>query len=353
MALFGGAVQSLSGSQIVGQYFTVVSFIPSTVLSSYLILLAKSGAWAGRVDFAHAITTLDAKDAVALGFGSFTLALVLFPMQYRMAQWLEGYWGRSLIALRLAAASTRRHRRRFTDLGNAARQYPYFIRGVDDAGEELDALAAKSRLKAIGEYISASEALRLATYYPERIDDVMPTRLGNVLRRHEKTAGAVYGLDAMAVVHRLMLVADSKHVAYVQDQRTSLDLAVRTVITALLATVATVAFMWSDGWWLLLALAPYSLAFAAYLGAVRSAYDYGLSFTTLVDLNRFALYEAMHLPKPDTYGEEIAQNKTLAIMLSGRGRDTKRPRSTFRYEHPASPPTSTPASGTSAGDPSA
>jgi hypothetical protein len=174
----------------------------------------------------------------------------------------------------------------------------------------------------------------------------MPTRLGNVLRRHEKTAGAVYGLDAMAVVHRLMLAADAKHVAYVQDQRTNLDLAVRTSITALLAATATIVFMWSDGWWLLLALAPYALAFAVYLGAVRSAYDYGLGFTTLIDLNRFALYEAMRLRRPDTYGAELEQNKALSALLSGSVQGVESPVRSFRYRHPAPPPPATPTSGT-------
>jgi hypothetical protein len=138
----------------------------------------------------------------------------------------------------------------------------------------------------------------------------------------------------MMVVHRLMLVADEKHTAYVRAQRANLDLAVRTSITALLATIATVVYMWSDGWWLLLALAPYSLAFAAYPGAVRAAYDYGLGFATLIDLNRFALYEALHLPIPRTYGAERKQNETLAKMLRMSVDPKTEPAQRFGYEHP-------------------
>jgi hypothetical protein len=243
MALFGDAVQSISGARVVGQYFTVVSFIPSTVLTSYVIILAKSGAWSGdRVDLSRAVGTLNARDAVFLGFGSLTVALALFPLQFRMIQWLEGYWGRSRPALYIAGAATARHRGRRDKILKAA---SLFDDHADVAGKQA---ASPHELRAL---ISSSEAMRLAAYYPQQITDVMPTRLGNVLRRHEITAGAVYGLDAMAVVPRILLVGDEKHTAYVRAQRTNLDLAVRTSVTALLATAATIVFMWSHGWWLL------------------------------------------------------------------------------------------------------
>ncbi|HTJ68650.1 MAG TPA: hypothetical protein VL551_14030 [Actinospica sp.] len=335
MAVFGDAVQSLSGSRIVGDYFTIMGFIPSTVLTSYAIVLVKSGAWSGKhVDFARAVSTLDARDAVVLGFGSMAIALALFPLQFRMIQWLEGYWGRSWVAMRLAGAATARHRVRYRALVHSAARYQaHFNNTSPDV--HLRRSVAKSASRAdLRALLDGAEAIRLATYYPESMVDIMPTRLGNVLRRHERTAGAVYGLDAMAVVHRLMLVADEKHTAYVRTQRANLDLAVRTSITALLATVVTIGFMWSDGWWLLLALAPYSLAFAAYLGAVRAAYDYGLSFATLIDLNRFALYEALHLPIPPTYGAERRQNETLAKMLRMSIDPRDEPAQWLAYKHP-------------------
>lgn len=338
MAVFGDAVQSLGGSQVVGQYFTVVSFIPSTVLTSYVIVLAKSGAWGGNhVNLAHAFTSLDAKDAVALGFGSLAVALALFPLQYRMIQWLEGYWGRSRPALRIAAAATARHRKRYLSLLNSAYQYEGYIDGLDPQGEDSNAVSESATPREIRPFIDSSEAIRLAAYYPEALAQVMPTRLGNVLRRHERTAGAVYGLDAMAVVPRLLLVSDEKHTTYVRAQRTNLDLAVRTSITAMIATITTIVFMWPHGWWLLLALVPYTLAFAAYLGAVRAAYDYGLAFATLLDLNRFTLYEKLHLQLPETYGAEREQNKTLMKLLRNSVMEYDEPDPDFQYEHPQSP----------------
>jgi hypothetical protein len=147
----------------------------------------------------------------------------------------------------------------------------------------------------------------------------------------------------MAVVPRLLLISDEKHTTYVRAQRTNLDLAVRTSVTALLATVATIVFMWPHGWWLLLSLAPYALAFAAYLGAVRAAYDYGLAFSTLIDLNRFTLYEKLHLKLPETYGAERAQNRTLMTLLRSFVDEDDEPDAGFRYEHPkptdSKPPT--------------
>ena len=62
--------------------------------------------------------------------------------------------------------------------------------------------------------------------YPDEPTHIMATRLGNVLRKYESTAGATYGLPLLEYATPLGLVAKPEHVAYVNDQRSVLDLSV-------------------------------------------------------------------------------------------------------------------------------
>jgi hypothetical protein len=87
--------------------------------------------------------------------------------------------------------------------------------------------------------------------------------LGNTLRRYEDRVGTQYGLDAITTAPHFSLVAPEAHVAYVRDTRQLLDTTVRLCFVSLLAAVLTVAALVTDGWWLLIALVSYGLAYLA------------------------------------------------------------------------------------------
>src|SRR5674536_368784 len=87
----------------------------------------------------------------------------------------------------------------------------------------------------------------------------MPTRLGNALRRHEDAVGRPYDLNAVGVMPHIALCAPPEHLAYLNDQRTLLDLSVRLCVVSLLAAAAGFVLLARDGLWLLLCLAPYLL----------------------------------------------------------------------------------------------
>jgi len=136
-----------------------------------------------------------------------------------------------------------------------------------------------------------------------------------MLRRYEILAGAPYELDAPTVLPSLALVAPPGHLDYLNDQRSALDLAVRTSITSAIACLATVVFLWHSGLWLLIALIPYGAAYAAYRGSVIAAQSYGVTMSAVIALNRFALYEQMHMPRPPTAARERAANEGLRALL--------------------------------------
>jgi hypothetical protein len=237
-----------------------------------------------------------------------------------MTQVLEGYWGDSDLSQRLMAARMARHWERRDQL-----------LGKEDAAVaalgELTVAGRRHSLAAVPHVALLQEAQRLQERYPQARSAIMPTRLGNVLRVFESQAGAQYGLPALRVAPHLALVAPARDLAYMEDQRQEMDLAIRLCWLSGLASLLTVAFLWRAGWWLLLAAIPYCAMYLFYRGAIIVAIEYGTAVATALDLNRFALYERMHLESPDDSTSERGRNSALVRLLSRKHEHVK-------YAHP-------------------
>lgn len=294
---------TITGTTHMGRYFTVVSALPSASFVSYGYLLVESGAWSGPVRFEEAVRNIDLKSGVLLALMSFAAAVTLHPLQFALIQLLEGYWGRSLIGRRLALLRVMHHRRVSARLEQES---------DDDFESRTEHPVAAA--------VRRQEASRLLQSYPEQPDDILPTRLGNVLRRYERHGGSQYGIDLVSTAPRLSMVAQERELQYVADQRTQLELAVRVAVLAMIAALFTVMVMWRHGAWLLLALAPYCISYLAYRGAVVAAHEYGTALAVMVELNRFALYERLHRQIPGSPAEEIGLNRSLMSL--------------FRYKRP-------------------
>lgn len=273
--------------QTIGRYFSVVSMVPSSLLVVYVYVLVRSGAWSHDPNW---VTAFDALVHIGVG-GAFVLialgvalGVVVHPVQFGLVQFLEGYWGTNPVARKLSEARVKHHRDRA------------------DALEDKDAE---------GDH----DAGRLLAQYPTDPALVMPTRLGNVLRKYETIAGRQYELSVLTILPHIALAARPEDLRYLDDQRVQLDLAVRMCFTAALALVASVAFLCRDEFWLFVAAIPAILAYTSYRGAVISAREYGVAMTTLIDLNRFSLYERLHMPMPSNIEEERRANrKTMQLM---------------------------------------
>ena len=333
-----------AGITAVGRYFVVVSLIPSTVFAAYLLILLRTGTWSSAgVDLDRAFRNVDLKALASLSVLSIALAIAMHPLQFALIQVLEGYWGVSRLGRRLASVGIMRHRRRaralLTRQLDDAMPPDDSIRAHDPTGEEPPARNPMADAATVARFWSSREAARLGGAYPHRFEDVMPTRLGNVLRRHEILAGYMYGLDSIVTVPRIMQVAAPRDVEYVQNQRMQMELAVRTCVLGLLAAVVTTALMWTEGWYLLLALVPYAVAFAAYRGAVVLANEYGTALAVLIELNRFALYERLRLPRPASLAAERRDTTRLIEVLRLDSEDVvnRHLRARLRYVHPPSP----------------
>jgi hypothetical protein len=294
------------------------------VFTTYFVVLSQP--WTGTPDWSAAIES--ATDVSFSGLAIAALltvvaALVLHPLQFALVQLLEGYWGTHPIATWAAAKKVHRHQTRKHALGFAAVKYRRRFAEVLD--HKIVVEPADLR-----DWWTFTETDRVRARYPELFEDVMPTRLGNILRRYEARAGAPYGLNALDVVPHVALLAPAGQVKYLQDQRTQLDLATRLcLVTTLLACFLFILLL-PAGFWLLLAIVPYLLAYVFYLGACTVAHHYGNAFEVMLDLNRFRLYEALHLPLPYSSYEEREQNSALTRAVNARSPD-----SYLRYKHPS------------------
>ena len=310
----------------IGRYFSLVSFIPSALLVAYVFVLLSSGVPYRPPDPAsvvHAVSHVSLADVVALIILSVGLGLVLHPLQFALVQFLEGYWGTGSVAQRARSARMWRHWQRLVALRKQSSDYEHQLKQLPDDENPRERIAIVSR---------STEADRLSSDQPEEPDLIMPTRLGNVLRYYESAAGAPYNLDAVQVMPYLARVASAEDMDYVNDQRSTLDLAVRLSLVSTIAFFFSLSLLWRYGLWLLIAVVPYALAFLSYRGAVVAADAYGQAFAVVIALNRFALYERMHLRLPTNMTEERNRNEVLGRILAFS--DNESP----HYQHPRAGP---------------
>ncbi len=363
---FSAAISGVGSA--VGRYFSVVSFIPSLFLTGFAFALIESGAWSGSgsLDWARAGSAFThIGDLALLTLLSIAIGVAVHPIQFALVQFFEGYWGTGWWAQRARTVRIIHHLERYKSfqtglareankaLGKADGAVAQAAQAAKDASEAASPEEARKAAEA-GEqarlpaevrvrYLSiADESRRLAGGYPDvnhvgmnvEYDDIMPTRLGNALRRYERQAGSQYGLDAVSVIHQISFVAPAGRLAYVGDQRQLLDLSVRMSATSIVATLIAISALWRHGPWLLLALVPYGVAYLSYRGAVVVAHGYGAAVAAMIDLDRFALYDALRLPRPKDTAAERRMNAELGKLLA-HNREI-----VLRYNYP-DPPEST------------
>lgn len=329
---------ALTAGSAIGRYFSIVTVVPTLFLVLWTYVLLSSDAWAGSPNVRALGTQLGelsvAKVAWLLVI-TMVLAFFLHPLQFATVQVLEGYWGVSHVGLGAARVRVRHHRLRmrqldervelqrdrideeherwsgFSDNGDAdawSRNQDTFL-GTPDADKVLRNLVEREALTArLGRYPS-----------PHRI---LPTRLGNALRGYEDRAGAQYGLAAVPTAPHFSLVIPESHLAYVRDSRQLLDTTIRLCFVSLVAALLTVSATLTDGWWLLVALLPYGLAYLAYRAAVSAADEYGTAVATIIDLDRFLLYDALGVARPADTAEERTTNRDLMALVQGNEKAT-------------------------------
>jgi hypothetical protein len=314
-------------AQAIGRYFSVISFVPSTLYVVFVYILIESGAWLHSPNWGHAfksLASLGISGIALLAFASIGLALLIHPIQFAVVQFFEGYWGTSPLAQAIRSQRIIYYQNLCGKLNQEIRSASLQLTNWGDDPKVGTRHAIKTPVRS-----RMDEASRIRSAFPRDLEQVMPTRLGNVLRRVEARAGRQYGMDLLQVVPHLLLIAPANHVDYVNDQRSQLDLAVRMTFISAVASATAVLFLWPYGLWVLIAAIPYALAYLSYRGSVVAAGHYGAALDTLINLDRFMLYQKLHLKLPDSTKEERKTNASMAELFNYSHRES------IPYEHPS------------------
>ncbi|WP_159784183.1 hypothetical protein [Sodalinema gerasimenkoae] len=142
--------------------------------------------------------------------------------------------------------------------------------------------------------------------------DLMPTRLGNILRAYERKPTEKYGLDAIVCWSRLWLLLPDPVKLDLTSARSDLNSAVRLWIWGILFATC--------GWLLNPIAIPIGLLVAVlayYFWMLPAAQVYGILIDATFDTHRHLLYEALRFPQPESPKTEAEQGQQLTQYLLG------------------------------------
>ena len=252
----------------------------------------------------------------------FVFAALLQPFDVAAVRLLEGYWEGSRVGDTAANLFASRHRRRVRKADSALqaegalelkrnREKSSKGNGQDD---EQDMPVDEQTNMCCEEWLigqRADRARRLRPKYPPRVDEVLPTMLGNVLRTAERRAGERYYLPTVETLARVYQhLSERLGVAYDASVDTLDAAAMMTISTAAAAVVSAAAFYDDPGLrWVPVALAVTSAL--SYRGAVVAAAQYGMYMDIAYDFHRFDLIKALHLDLPANTDQEYEMNDKL------------------------------------------
>jgi hypothetical protein len=204
---------------------------------------------------------------------------------------LEGYWYPGLRRLLIPCTHFQKFRRR------------RIIASLKHINPKLSNNSATAWERA--EFVRCD---RLLHQFPEKDYDILPTRLGNILRAAERRPYHRYGLDAIICWSRLWLVLPDAIKQDIQTAQVELNNAVRL-------------FLWSGlglGWgilsWKIIPIALLALL-CAYNWILNAAITYGELIEASFDLYRPLLYEALRWQLPPDPNEERRVGQQLTNYL--------------------------------------
>ncbi|MFE9651150.1 hypothetical protein ACFYO0_45165 [Streptomyces sp. NPDC006365] len=213
---------------------------------------------------------------------------------------LQGYWPRTLSPLRKRLVA-RQWRRKETWDEQWAALYTQIAEAAQD--EEDGATAVDPSL--LDQLLVYEQRL---TQIPGHRSQVMPTRLGNVLRAGGTRVHDKYGLDAVRCWPPLWLLLPEETRTEVAGAKTELDLIALWWTWTVLLAVWTALTPWA----LLLAAVGSLLARTA---LIASAVRYADLVGAVFDIHRDLLYQALGRPRPAAPQDEIIAGRELTAAL--------------------------------------
>jgi hypothetical protein len=302
-------------SAISGQFTKALilgTFLPVTVMTAaFLWIVDPPFTATGSVP--TAVRLLDKEwQVVLLSLVVITVAGVLFNLNgsivrcYSGYPWLDTWFGWS--ARWLMARGWKR------------------LRSARDAsrvlGSELDAIDPQTpAVKAFAEDLTSTRSALsrdLNSRYPYVEENLLPTRLGNVLRNVEEYSAQRYGISAVVLWPRLLAKIDAPYAAFIDNAKTSFDF---TLNMSLLAALSSMLTIWIgirfDVVWAWKAVFFGVLAWLFYEASIAGATAWGNAVKSAVDLYRLPLLAALGYEfKPKSVEDEKAIWGGIAVDCS-------------------------------------
>ncbi len=316
--MFGG-LAAAGGKALGGARFNLVNIMPATILVGFVTLLAVSGLYSDddpKFNEAAATIKENAGAAIIAVFGIFVVAVLLRPFQVALVQVLEGYWQRLPVLNQVAVIAIERHRRaRHTaEVIREAATKPDPVNGTH-LGDIVRWQRRARRFEAIRQ-----SALNVIDRYPKprscEDDRLMPTILGNALRRGEDNAGDRYGLRMQVIWPRMYPSLSPKLDAEISRNLDLLDASAAMCVSFAMATLSSLPLVRRWDVWSLTPLVVAMFSLLAYRGALRVARGHAELLATGIDLHRFDMLAALHYELPTTTEHERKFNIKLSNFLA-------------------------------------
>jgi hypothetical protein len=281
-----GAILDRAAS-ILERRFLLNAFLPAVVFAGgYLLFLLWATGRLGGLIHSYLGARLSAQLILLAAF----LALAWFCAAFIASQW------RNLIQL----------------------YEGYLFAGPLAAIADVGKLAHARRHRAI-----ADDEIFLLEYTEDR-NNVLPTRLGNVLRAAELYPQERYSADFNLLWTRLCHLCPEPFLENLDEFQAALDFLVVAVTGFSLLAVGTsvTAALTGHGVWLFLVclLGGFALAHLAYLSAVEAAKELGEGYRASFDLYRNELLLRLRWELPDSAASERDTWKDLSGFLRGAKR---------------------------------
>jgi hypothetical protein len=298
-------IGSLAGesSKALGPRATLVNLLPAALLTLLVIGLVGAGAPQDPQlgEAKSAFESLDGAQLAVVGLIVLGVAVILQPFQIAVVQLLEGYWVASPVKPGSALAT---------------RAFEFGVELQRRRRLSLE-VARRTEVPRTSQVQQGWLQNELGTY-PDP-DNLMPTRLGNVLRAAEIRAGGRYGLDSILAFPRLYPQMSARLATAWEDQTDQLDTAAHLCVTFLLATLISGLLLLPHGWdgfWLLIPVATGALAWISYRATINAAKLQGDMMMAAFDLHRFDMLAQLRYPLPRDAHTEFESNQRLSEFLA-------------------------------------
>jgi hypothetical protein len=339
----GDLLSSVSGqfgkALILGSFFPSLLFV---VLNTVVVAPFVPPAWS----FFRPLETVDPQWRIlVVALVSITLSVFLSALNTSIIRFFESYgWKDSVLGRWPSKTRQARYDRLFYAIDARWAGMRTLLRYINSANQTLKERSERfkssepilSQIKAQLEDNRSTYADIMGSWmqvgitrnfdYPEAKALLLPTRLGNIMRSFEEYPSRQYGMDAVALMPRLLGKIDAQYAAALDDAKTSFDLFINTSsLSALLALeVLVVGIIYPVSFvsptfallWLFFIAIFVSVAYWSYLLSIGRAKAWGNTVKAAFDLYRWDLLKQLgHKQQPVTKRTERELWETITRQV--------------------------------------